>query len=599
MNEKPGWVWMAGIVLVGIVAFALWGRAGGGPVPPPAGGPTAAGGGRPPEGAVAISIASSITKREWLEEAVKLFNAASKSDTSLQVNRKPIFVEVVMEEDALQPGTLKHYRSPTQVKDTLAGKIKPTVLSPADEAWALWLNKEWRATHGGRDIITSKPQSVAQTPVVIAMWQSRASALDCWPVAGPGCTWERLRALAGSPTGWGMLGHPEWGTLKFGYAYVGESDVGTQTAVLLCMSGLKKTAGLTVGEIGSPSGCGQAITDVEKAKVRSGTSSPWLLEGMVKSGLDAATTYEKEVIAFNRDSGPSLREPLVAAYPQDGTVVARHPFAILEGADWVSPEQAQAARVFQTFLLSSEQQRKLIDTGMRPADPSVKLDSPIDPVNGANPSANVATVEVPETLVLDRIQEVWRQVKKSSMLAIVFDKSGSMAGEKITAASRGATEFVDRMEGNDWLVWIPFDDNVYTKTQGWQGEVGERLVGDIKATPAGGGTALYDAVARAYRVLEEQRRVRGKDAGRYGIVVLSDGRDTSSKETSLALLESMLRPSEQDPTGIQIHTIGIGQDADDAVLTKIASSAHGKYWKAKTTTVTEVVNIYLEIAKYY
>ena len=46
-----------------------------------------------------------------------------------------------------------------------------------------------------------------------------------------------------------MVGHPERGMFNFGYAYVGESDVGTQTAVLLCMMGLQKTVGITVADV--------------------------------------------------------------------------------------------------------------------------------------------------------------------------------------------------------------------------------------------------------------------------------------------------------------------------------------------------------------
>lgn len=205
---------------------------------------------------------------------------------------------------------------------------------------------------------------------------------------------------------------------------------------------------------------------------------------------------------------------------------------------------------------------------------------------------------MPDTLVLDRVQEVWREVKKPSILAIVFDKSGSMGGEKIAAAARGAMAFVSGMDAKDWMLWMPFDDEVYVKMQGRKTEIGERLLADLAATPASGGTALYDAVGRAWRLLEEQRKLQGNTA-RYGIVVLSDGQDANSKEFSLALLGAMLQPSEADPTGIQIHTIGIGTDADEAVLKKIAGLAHGKYWKARTTSVTEVVNIYREIVKYY
>lgn len=327
MNKNLLWIGAATLVLIGLVIWKLWPDP-----PPPAPDGVATVASNPAQGEIKISIASSITKREWLDESVKLFNATSKSDGKFRVNGKPVEVVVLLEEDPLR-GPPRHYRSPTQAKDTLAGKIMPTILSPADQAWVVWLNKEWRAGHGGRDITSGKPQSVAPTPIIIAMWKSRAEALACWPHAGSNCTWERLRALAASPDGRGMAGYPDWGQLKFGYACVGESDVGTQTAVLLCMTGLKKAAGLVVEDIGVTNQCGQAIADVEKAKVRSGTSSPWLLEGMVKSGLDAVTTYKKEVIAFNRARGPSLREPLVAAYPQDGTVVAGHPFAIMDGAD--------------------------------------------------------------------------------------------------------------------------------------------------------------------------------------------------------------------------------------------------------------------------
>ncbi len=35
------------------------------------------------------------------------------------------------------------------------------------------------------------------------------------------------------------------------------------------------------------------------------------------------------------------------------------------------------------------------------------------------------------------------------------------------------------------------------------------------------------------------------------------------------------------PTGIQIHAIAIGSDADEKVLRRIAAAAHGRYWKGK------------------
>ena len=316
----------------------------GGGTPPPPPGPKlvpAAIDTAPP---ILISMASSITKWEWLDAAVEVFNAASLSDANFQINGRPIQVEILLEEDPLT-GRLRHWNSPTQVAATVRGEIEPTVLSPASITWISKLNKEWKDLKGKEISSDPEPRSLLSTPVVIAMWESRARALGCWPTPEPECTWKQIRDLAISPDGWGMVGHPEWGMFNFGYAYVGESDVGTQTAVLLCMMGLQKTAGLTVADVTPNNACGQAIADVESVIVHRGTSSPLILKAMETGGpafLDAVTTYEKTVIGFNRDNQENLQEPLVSVYPQDGTVVADHTFAILDRAPWVTQDQVKA-----------------------------------------------------------------------------------------------------------------------------------------------------------------------------------------------------------------------------------------------------------------
>ena len=103
------------------------------------------------------------------------------------------------------------------------------------------------------------------------------------------------------------------------------------------------------------------------------------------------------------------------------------------------------------------------------------------------------------------------------------------------------------------------------------------------------GTALFDALLQAAE--------RAKDEpGRKILVVLSDGMDQNSV-SSLSQLESALAPSETDPTGIQIHTIAIGEDADQSVLKKISGAAHGRFWL--TDDERDVVNVYRDIAAYF
>src|SRR5262245_6728976 len=173
----------------------------------------------PPPNSVAISIASSNTKEAWLHQAVDAFNAAATSDPKLQVGGKPVFVTVLQE---TVDGKNVDYRSGTMVSDALAGRIEPTVLSPGDVSWLSKLEHEWSSQKGGDPIGAADSPVVARTPLVVAMWQSRASALGCWPTAGPDCTWARLRDLAIAPDGWGSAGHPEWKGFKFGYGYFGE-----------------------------------------------------------------------------------------------------------------------------------------------------------------------------------------------------------------------------------------------------------------------------------------------------------------------------------------------------------------------------------------
>src|SRR3989344_4704490 len=546
--------------------------------------------------AVKISIASSNTKQDWLHQAADAFNQAARSNSEYQVNGKPVFVDIIQE---TVDGKKVDYRSGTMVTDTLKKKIQPTVLSPGEEAWLIKFRKEWEIQNGS-PAMKGGASVLVRTPLVIAMWQSRAKAMGCFPAVGPNCTWQNLRALAANPDGWKMFGRPEWGKFTFGYGYFGESNSGTLGIVSMCMVGARKTKVFALTDANVDGGCGKFVKDIESAKVHSGKSDIWLLEKMIKGGpeyLNAVITYESNVVLMNKKHAGNLPEQLVAVYPQDGTIVVGHPYAVLDSVPWVTPEQVQAARVFEKFLTSKEQQEAVLAVGLRPADPGVKLGNPIGPEYGANPHAKLALLEVPETLIMDRIGEVWHAVKKRAVVVLLFDKSGSMSdGGKIAAARAGAIEFVKSMGLDDYIIWMPFDATIYSSsTRGTKSEVGERLVEEIRNIPAGGGTALYDGVIIAMDQLSELRKKFG-DTVRYGIVILSDGDDTARRST-LTMVQEKLKPEETNPHGVQVHSVCIGSDCVEQVLKKIAAAANGKY--AKGNTAEEMVRIYKDIATHY
>lgn len=339
---------------------------------------------------VEITMANSSAKREWIEQAEEKFNRISKKERDFQLHDMPFFgrpVNVANLCEEIQPGRCDDYRSGSMVRDILARKITPTVASPAEQSWIRDLKENYK---GSRPIISGEVVDVARTPFVIAMWRSRAQAMGCWPSPSPDCTWRRLRALAANPDGWAILGHPEWGKLKFGYGFPGKSNSGTFTQVFNCMGGLQKTTPLMLGDVRFDNGCGQALADFHKAVIIIREKSEEVLAEMWQRGpdfLDASSTNEQEVIRLNREHGSILLEPIVAVYPQDGIVMNTHPFVILNGAPWVTPEEAKAAKIFLEFLLSSEQQSLLPNYGLRPASPTAPLAPPIDSTYGANPSA--------------------------------------------------------------------------------------------------------------------------------------------------------------------------------------------------------------------
>ena len=129
-------------------------------------------------------------------------------------------------------------------------------------------------------------------------------------------------------------------------------------------------------------------------------------------------------------------------------------------------------------------------------------------------------------------------------LGIVLDTSGSMNGEKMTAARSALDRFLyDLLDKNDEIFIYRFSDSPMM-VQGWTSDrqLLARALGRISPS---GGTALYDAVAEAVAYAEtgQQRK--------KAIVIISDGNDTSSQTTPSAL-QRLIRESE-----VLVYAIGI------------------------------------------
>ena len=129
-------------------------------------------------------------------------------------------------------------------------------------------------------------------------------------------------------------------------------------------------------------------------------------------------------------------------------------------------------------------------------------------------------------------------------LGIALDTSGSMTPDKMAAARSAIDRFIyDLLDQDDELFFLEFASYARV-TQDWTTDRSaiSRAVGRVDPV---GGTALYDAIARALPVAAAGRHKK------KAVLVISDGNDTSSS-ISVQLLRQRIRESE-----VLVYALGV------------------------------------------
>jgi Ca-activated chloride channel family protein len=532
-----------------------------------------------PRDAVVVEFHSSNTKQDWVNEVVESFNAEGKT----VADGRPIVVVAY------------HVGSGSSMNDILDGEIQPTVWSPGSQLWVTRINQAW-SDRAGRNLIPSECPATIRVPLAIAMWEPMARAMG-WPDTPIG--WNDLAALSNNPEGWGAYGHPEWGQFKFGHPHPEHSNSGMLSLVAEVYAAAEVTEGLTVEGVNSET-VAERVGAVERNVFHYGRKDTDILTRMTQRGPDylhAVTSYESNVIKWNSDHVDELQFPLVAIYPAGGTFWVQNPYCVLD-AEWVSPEQAEAAVIFRDYLLSPPQQARTIKWGLRPADESVALQSPIDLAHGAVPAItqkDVPHLPYPSDEIINHIIDTWHQVKKKATVVMLIDVSGSMKGAKIKQAVSGASRFIGQMDTADEIYVIVFSDEILELPySGAVGSNAENLRLTIEGLYAGGGTALYESVMHALeRVdgLQAQHEAEGEQRI-YGVVLLSDGLNEVAGGPSQADMLSRL-PSGTEASSVKIYTIAYGKDADEDLMATLANRTNGKKFEGSEE---DIENIYFLIS---
>jgi Ca-activated chloride channel family protein len=490
----------------------------------------------------------------------------------------------------------------------------PVIWSPAASGWAAIVNQK-----AGRTLAPAgKP--FMQTPLVIAMPKPMADALG-YPATPIG--FADIVALANDPAGWAKYGHPEWGQFKLGKTNPNFSTSGLNFTVAEYYAATGKTSGLTVEDL-NRTDVADFARSVENAVVHYGDITGTFLSNWYRADArGTALTYasavaveEKSILDYNSGNpdgeltaGETPRPPkvpLVAIYPKEGTLYSDSPFIVLD-ADWVTPEQRQAAQLFEDYVQRPENQARVLEYGFRPGNTSVAIGDPIVPANGVDPNEPQNVLAVPDPPVLVKVLDRWQEQRKAARVLLVIDVSGSMAdpagsdtgATKLELAREAAITALDQFKDADSVGL-----RIFTTDLGSGGETSldlvpvapmdegqrARLKDEIDGLIPQNGTPLYQATQDAADVMTDAYDPAAINA----VVLLTDGvnddGDPNDDADQLDQLIRTLRGGEGvNAKTVRVFPIAYGQDADTATLRRIAEASNGALYSASNpATINDV-----------
>ena len=167
-------------------------------------------------------------------------------------------------------------------------------------------------------------------------------------------------------------------------------------------------------------------------------------------------------------------------------------------------------------------------------------------------------------------------------ISLVIDKSGSMSGgegsvSKLTLAKEAAMNSLDNLRATDEINVIAFDDSYQKVVERQKVQDKEAIKGMIAGIGGGGGTSIYPALEEAYKAQSES------GAKIKHIILLTDGQDGFGINNYEELLGKM------NSAGITLSTVSVGEDADDALLGKLAEMGKGRtYHSDKYTDIPRI-----------
>ncbi len=162
-------------------------------------------------------------------------------------------------------------------------------------------------------------------------------------------------------------------------------------------------------------------------------------------------------------------------------------------------------------------------------------------------------------------------------MALVIDRSGSMAGEKIVHARQAALALLDQLDEHDRLTVVHFGSDVSVLPGAMVTDDNRRRMrGFINHIIDDGGTNIGGGLAAGKAQLDKGR----SDFKVNRLVLVSDGQPTVGI-TSGGALARLAQSYHAD--GVTLTAIGVGLDFNEDLMTKLAAVGGGSYGYLRNT----------------
>ncbi|MBU8900038.1 VWA domain-containing protein [Corallococcus sp. M34] len=154
-------------------------------------------------------------------------------------------------------------------------------------------------------------------------------------------------------------------------------------------------------------------------------------------------------------------------------------------------------------------------------------------------------------------------------LALVVDRSGSMAGQKLTDAKRAAAELVRQLHPGDRLALVHYGTDVKALPSAVISEATRaHLLEEIAAITDQGSTNISGALTRA----AEAVRPFAASYPVSRVILVSDGQPTEGLTTTPQLLGVVRHMRDE---GITVSALGVGRDFNEVLMRGMAEQGGG------------------------